>query len=269
MANEPILFLKLGGSLITDKHTPRRALTNVLDRLAGEIAGVVRSNPGLRLLLGHGSGSFGHVAARKHNTRQGVHSSSGWLGFAEVWHEAATLNKIVMHHLHAAGLPAIAFPPSAGLSSSGGRVTSWNVAPLRGALDAGLIPVVYGDVVFDEVLGGTIFSTEDLFSHLAAFFQPRLIGLAGLEKGVWADFPDCTRLVEKITPANFPEIAPALGGSAAADVTGGMAGKVSEMLALVERFPETAVFVFSGVETGFVARFLEGELPPGTRVTAK
>lgn len=265
---EQILFLKLGGSLITDKHTPRQALDDVLTRLSAEIAAAFQADPGLHLVLGHGSGSFGHVAARKYRTREGVSGPAGWQGFAEVWREAAALNQIVMRHLHAAGLPALAFPPSAGLLSADGRVSAWNTGPLHRALEVGLLPVIYGDVVFDEIRGGTIFSTEDLFANLAQDFHPRRIGLAGLERGVWADFPACTTLVDRITPANFSAIASALGGSAATDVTGGMSSKVLEMLHLVERFPETEGFIFSGAQAGFVARFLSGDLPPGTLIAA-
>ncbi len=45
----------------------------------------------------------------------------------------------------------------------GQQVESWNLAPITKALRSGLIPVVYGDVVFDQDLGGTILSTEELF----------------------------------------------------------------------------------------------------------
>lgn len=55
------------------------------------------------------------------------------------------------------------------------------------ALANGILPVVYGDVVFDEVRGGTILSTEDLFQHLAHQLHPERVLLAGLEAGVWAD----------------------------------------------------------------------------------
>lgn len=266
--NLKTLFLKLGGSLITDKQIPRTVRHDVLARLAGEIALAYTSTPSLRLVLGHGSGSFGHVAARKHQTRQGVTNAAGWAGFAEVWREAAELNQIVMRYLHQAGLPAMAFPPSAGLVSADSQVVSWNIEPLKKALTAGLLPVVYGDVVFDQVRGGTIFSTEDVFSHLAGEFAPSWIGLAGLETGVWKDFPSCSELVERITPAIFPEIRAVLGGSAATDVTGGMESKVNEMLNLVTRLPGSQVFIFSGVPAGNVAGFLSGDFPPGTRIAA-
>jgi isopentenyl phosphate kinase len=129
-------------------------------------------------------------------------------------------------------------------------VLEWNLYPLESALARGLLPVVYGDVVFDKDLGGTIFSTEDLFEHLAAVLRPRRLLLAGLQPGVWADFPTCTRLLEEIAPHNLPEILPAIGGSAAPDVTGGMASKVSQSLELAQRFPGLQVRIFSGLESG-------------------
>ena len=160
-------FLKLGGSLITDKQHAHTTRLEVLKRLAGEIAAAFDRDPGLRLLLGHGSGSFGHVPAKEFATRQGVQGEREWHGFTEVWYQASELNRLVIHALHAEGLPAMAFPPSAMVIAQEAKVLSWDLSPLHSALQAGLLPVVYGDVVFDTRRGGTILSTEDLFDHLA------------------------------------------------------------------------------------------------------
>ena len=46
-----------------------------------------------RVILGHGSGSFGHVAAAKHGTIKGVSGPSQWLGFCEVSDAASRLNR--------------------------------------------------------------------------------------------------------------------------------------------------------------------------------
>jgi len=80
-------------------------------------------------------------------------------------------------------------------------------------------PVVYGDVIFDTVWGGTILSTEDLFAHLARQLRPTRLLLAGIEMGVWVDYPINSQLIKEITPHNLSEVAPALEGSAATDVT--------------------------------------------------
>ena len=56
-----LIFLKLGGSLLTDKTGTEALRADTLQRLAAEIAAARAADPQLRLVLGHGSGSFGHV----------------------------------------------------------------------------------------------------------------------------------------------------------------------------------------------------------------
>lgn len=244
--------------MITVKTQPRTPRLDVLARLAEEISVIWRQNPGSHLIIGHGAGSFGHVSAKKYGTRQGVHTAEEWLGFAEVWWDASALNRLVMEALRAAGLPVIALPPSASVIARDGQVERWDLAPLKAALQAGLLPVVFGDVIFDSLRGGTILSTEDLFTYLARQLHPNRLLLAGIEMGVWADYPLNTKLVLEITPQNLGEVAPALGGSAATDVTGGMASKVQEMLSLVEEIPGLEVLIFSGERPDLVREALCG-----------
>lgn len=254
-----LILLKLGGSLITDKTRPYSPRLDVLKRLAVEIAEARCAAPGLSLVLGHGSGSFGHTAAKKHGTRQGVHSPQGWDGFSEVWWQASQLNRYVMQSLREAGIPALALAPVSGVIAREGRVAHWNLTPLKSALCAGLLPVIYGDVVFDEARAGTILSTEDLFEHLALQLRPQRILLAGLEQAVWADFPANTRRVGTITPASFQSLAARVGSSHGADVTGGMESKVRQMLELVQKISGLQAQIFSAEIPGNLGRALAGE----------
>lgn len=267
MPAKELVLLKLGGSLITDKDSPLTPRPAVLERLAGEIASARRQRPDMQLIIGHGSGSFGHVAGKKHGTRQGVTTLAGWLGFLEVWQAARALNAIVLQALQAAGLPVIAMPPSAAVTANAMQVLRWDLGPLRAALRAGLIPLINGDVIFDEALGGTILSTEDLFLHLARQLAPQRILLAGLETGVWADFPTCSQLIARITPQNFQEARQRIGGSASVDVTGGMLEKVESMLSLCEAVDGLETQIFSGSSPGTLLEALLGARP-GTTLAA-
>ena len=256
------VFIKLGGSLITDKEQPRTPRLDKLKSLAVQIAAVRARDPNLLLLIGHGSGSFGHVAAKKYATRDGVKNPEYqyWYGFTEVGHEAAALNKIVMDALRQAKLPALAVSPSGSVIAQDGIVKVWNLRPIKHALKNGIIPVVYGDVVFDEVRGGTILSTEDLFMHLAWKMRPQRILLAGLEDGIYADFPARKHKVKSVTPESFKNIKSSVGASASTDVTGGMSSKVQQMVSLVEEIPDISVQLFSGIEDGHLERVLKGEV---------
>ncbi len=273
-----IVLLKLGGSLITDKDTPYTPRLDKLKELALEIKTVLDSNPELLLILGHGSGSFGHVAAKKHGTRDGLTDPKGlkrplgsdaeyWKGFAEVRFQAAELNRYVMESLFNAGVLAISFPPSSSMVSDDRKVIHHNILAIRKAIDVHLLPVVYGDVAFDEKLGGTILSTEDVFTFLVEQFSPSRILLAGIEAGVWEDFPARTKLVKQIQLSDYEKMRAGIGGSASTDVTGGMKAKVEEMLALIQRTNGLTAQIFSAEEHGFLERALRGE-NVGTLLTA-
>jgi isopentenyl phosphate kinase len=254
-----ITLLKLGGSLITDKVRPRTLRPKTLTRLAKEIAAALQEQPSMRLIIGHGAGSFAHVSAERHKTRQGVKTPAQWRGFAEVWWDAATLNRLVMESLRDTGLPTISLPPSAVVIARDGEVLSWDLGPLKSALSVGLTPVIHGDVIFDTQRGGTILSTEDLFAHLARQFHSKRILLAGIEPGVWEDFPVCSRLIPKITSQNFENIASSLGRSEAPDVTGGMESKVKQCLLLTQDIPELEIEIFSGDEPDTLLDVLLGD----------
>jgi isopentenyl phosphate kinase len=260
-----LTFLKLGGSLITDKHTPRTPRPGVLARLMAEMAEARAARPDLQIVLGHGSGSYGHVEAKKYGTRAGVRTPEGWRGFAEVQHAAGLLNHLVADAAHAAGLPIVNFPPSASARCHNGVIETMALDPIRAALGHDLIPLVFGDVALDDIRGGTIVSTEDVFRYLAVHLKPERILLAGSDAGVLTHWPDGD-VIPEITSA---EALSGLTGSHAADVTGGMAGKVREMLALARDLPGVEIRIFSGEAVGLVRAALTGEATPGTLIRAK
>lgn len=257
---DELIFLKLGGSLLTDKTATEALRGDVVARLAAEIATAYAQRPGLRLVLGHGSGSFGHVAGARHGTRQGVRGAAAWRGFAEVSDAAARLNRHVVAALLAAGVPAVGLPPSASAEVVDGRIVHLADSPVRAALDAGLLPVVFGDVAFDAARGGTIISTEEVLDYLAQALRPRWLLLAGETPGV-LDLDG--QVIPRITRATLPDVLPALGGSRGTDVTGGMASKVAAMLDLVDGLSGLTVRIFSGLEPGLLTTLL---LDPTTSV---
>lgn len=253
-----LVFLKLGGSLITDKNTAHTARLDVIERISTEIVRGLKRYPDMRLLIGHGSGSFGHMAARKYGTRDGVFTTEGWLGFAEVWNEAKALNQVVMDQLVKAGIPAIAFPPCAQVKTRSHDIIEWNTSQLAATLANQLTPVIYGDVVFDDEIGGTILSTEEQFEFLSSVLRPARILLAGVEAGIWKDFPKRKEFYPLITPENIKEVKAHLAPSESPDVTGGMVSKVESMLRLVEDGRCREVCIFSGLEADRIFETLGG-----------
>ena len=253
MTHNEVIFLKLGGSLITDKTAVESVRTDVLERMALEIRDARLSRPNLQLVVGHGSGSFGHVAAARYGTRQGVRTREEWRGFAEVSDSAARLNSLVRKAFLDVGVPALTLQPSASAHCSNGEIISLASKPIELALAAGLVPVVHGDVAFDDVQGGAIISTEEILTYLAPIFRPKWLLLAGETRGVLGPNGE---LVPLINHQNINQIQASLAGSRGTDVTGGMQSKVMDMLELVGEHPHISVRIFSGLETGLLRRVL-------------
>lgn len=268
MKNNQIIFLKLGGSLITDKDKPLTPRIDVIEGFAAEIAEAIQRKGDFHLVIGHGSGSFGHATADQFQTHLGGQGEAYWRGFAEVWRAARELNQIMIDLLYKAGLPVVAFPPSAGLISEDKHLASWDTNPIKIALSHGLIPVVHGDVIFDLEIGGTIFSTEQVFLYLAKVLHPSKILLASLDKGVYKKTKKSKKIIPLITPKNYASLLSTLSGSQSIDVTGGMQSKVSLMLSLVEELPELQVQIFSGSKPGNIKKALCGE-QLGTMITSQ
>ena len=238
-----VVFIKLGGSLITDKQAAARYRPDVVREFGRMLQLTLTEHPNLRVLLGHGSGSFGHIPAARHGTRQGVAGERQWRGYTEVARAASRLNQRVWQDLSDCDLPVISCPPSASAICSDGRLREMSWLTLRAALARGLVPLIFGDVALDERRGGTIVSTEELFAFLARPLSARTLLLLGDEPGV---LDAGNALIPRLTPVNFPKLAAELGGSAGVDVTGGMLGKVKAMLALVAQLPELSVRIMSG-----------------------
>jgi len=263
-----VIFLKLGGSAITDKTRQATARVEVIRRIAQEIRRARQQQPALKLVLGHGSGSFGHFAAKKF----GFGESGNWRAYAETGAAAARLTRLVTEIFLAEDVPVVALPPSASARCREGALIELATTPIRTALAHDLVPLVHGDVAFDETRQMTIASTEMIFAYLAPLLQPTRIILAGIVEGVFTADPlqdASARLIREITPENFSQVESQLRGSYGVDVTGGMIAKVKSMLALAQRMPTLRVQILSAMRAGVIERaLLEEDWQAGTVIRA-
>lgn len=254
-----LTFLKLGGSVITDKQGREAPDLPLIKRLAAEIRAARDQQPGQRLIIGHGSGSFGHPYAARYGIHRGLAPDADWAGFAQTSAAALRLNRIVVDALLAANLPAFALQPSATISTAAGRVVTWQTDPLALALERGLIPVIHGDVAFDTVQGSAIASTEALFAYLtlhSPLVPDRLI-LVG-EDAVYTADPRCNPAAQPIpliTAATITTVLAGAGASHAVDVTGGMRSKLELMWQLIQARPTLTVQLI-GPHPGLLTRAL-------------
>ena len=262
---QELIFIKLGGSLITDKRKRETPRPRIITSIAQEIRSFLDSSKDVALLLGHGSGSYGHWEATNYNTLTGIETSHQWRGFARVSAAASRLNRLVVDTFLKVGVPVLSMQPSASIDSKAGIILEYNTQNIRNCLTHELIPLIFGDVAFDRSRGGTIFSTEALFAYLTPIFQPAHIILLGNAPGV---LNNQGHLIPKITPLNYKEMEQHLHGSKYTDVTGGMADKVKLMVDLVKIYPDLKVHILSGTQSGILKQtLLERTFNAGTLIS--
>lgn len=213
--------LKLGGSVVTEKDTPETVDAGALGRAAEAVATI----PG-RVVVVHGGGSFGH----HHAAEYGVSSTEGTDddGAIRAIHGAMKrLNGAVVEALVEAGVSALPVHPLSAATRAADGELRLDTGPTAAMLGERFVPVLHGDAVVHADAGATIVSGDELVVALASTLDADRVGVCSSVPGVYdAD----GEVVDRI--GAFGDVADAVGASDSTDVTGGMAGKVRELLSL-------------------------------------
>jgi isopentenyl phosphate kinase len=228
------VILKLGGSAITDKTAEATPKTEVINRLAEEIKRADLDN----LIVVHGGGSFGHPAAAKYALKEGYKEDrSQKFGYAETHHMMTVLNGLVMDALIWHEIPAISIAPSSCFVTENGKIKYFDETILKSYAKMAFTPVLYGDPVMDEKMGFTILSGDQLVAYLAIKYKAEKIVIGADTDGIFDSDPKtnpAAKPYKHLTLAELKQIQPKLGKAAGKDVTGGMAGKIAELIPAVE-----------------------------------
>jgi len=256
-------ILKIGGSVITDKKGELAARTQVIDRLASEIQ---KANP-RNLIVVHGGGSFGHPTAQEYAIKDGLKNPSQIIGFAQTHHLMTVLNGLVMDSLIVHEVPAVSVTASSCVTTENGRINHFEDAALRMLLKIGVMPVLYGDAVLDSELGFTIVSGDQLVSTLAARLNVERIIMGVDVDGLFDSDPKndkSARIFTHLTLSEVKRIQGTINKPTSNDVTGGMFGKIAELLPAVEE--GIPVLIANATKPNLVYRVLRGEKVEGTLI---
>lgn len=222
-----------------------------------EIAEELAAHREIALVLVHGAGSCGHPEARRYRINEGL-AGDNVPGVYETHTAVSNLNTAVVTALRDAGVEAIAVHPFDLCLAEDGRLVSFETRHIAEMTEHGIVPVLHGDVVMDRLRGSCIVSGDQLVTRLAAALGSRRVGLATDVPGVLANDTVVPR-IDRATAATLD-----VGGSGKTDVTGGMRGKIAELLALADAGIESHIFHVSKI-----SRFLDGTEHGGTTITTK
>lgn len=224
-----ILILKLGGSIVTLKYLNRPAIRRLHVK---KIASVIAKNYDPKkhaLILIHGAGSFGHLHAYTHGLVLGTKDHPKKT-FRAVENQSldAYLNSEITRIFIQAGLPVVGMPTRTLVTNTLGKIASFETQSITTAINAGAIPLLHGDMVFDTAWGLSICSGDVLIAQLTSLIQVEKVFFASDVDGIFTKDPHRFKNATLIKNTSLNEIIQGslkLGKSHNKDVTGGLSKK--------------------------------------------
>ncbi|WP_458454774.1 isopentenyl phosphate kinase [Methanobrevibacter sp.] len=263
-----MIILKIGGSILTNKDSKTSEVDAVsLKRIASEIKKSLDSSD-KELIIVHGAGSFGHPPAKKHRIGEDFDKSQypiKRLGFCEIQNEVKKLNMYICEEFIKQGIPTIAIPASSFITAANKRITNGNLDLFKNYLHKGFVPVIYGDVVLDDDLEFCVISGDQIIQYLAVNLNPEKVILGTDVDGVYNKNPkthDDALFFDKFSSLKDLDT---LEGTTNVDVTGGMVGKIKELLYLADLGIESKI-INAEVEDN-IFKVLENKKVKGTVIS--
>lgn len=241
----PVL-LKIGGSVLTNEEGIN---IDEIRRVASEIASAwFKTNENIAIV--HGAGSCGHPEADKYKINDHNNSMRNSKGMYATHRAVMQLNKVFLESLFEENVPIVPITPLSMTITEDARIKVFNLGAITRAFMNSMVPVLHGDVVFDDKWGVRILSGDQIIVYLASVFSPTRVGMATNVNGVYLDGVK----LDRVTDNNVNKVLgqPMISGKKH-DVTGGMPGKIKELCGLPER-----TLIFNGTIKYNINDFLTG-----------
>src|SRR6267378_5437344 len=255
-----VTILKLGGSAITDKARDCTPDIPAIQHMADQL-----SDYDSPLVLIHGGGSYAHPFVTRSGIGGGLRDRSQLSSISETEFYLGQLTRIICASLLWRNKLPVPLHPMSFATLDKGRVKKIMLDPIRKSLGAGLIPLLHGDLVFDESRGIGVLSGDRIASLVGNKLGASRVLLGSDVDGVYTQnpktFPSAT-LSTEVTSKNFRPVLNASRGPSG-DATGGMGEKVRQALQMAKNGCEC--YIFNLRERNSLRKILQGEKMVGTR----
>lgn len=270
MTNKKITVLKLGGSLLTDKSTPCKVRNRVLDSVASELKECFNSGLIESLVLIHGVGSFGHPPVIKYKLYAGFNDVNQLINLSKTQLIVSKFRLMIVESLEKAGIPVNLMYPSSLLIGKSGRISEFMFKALIGFLSIGMVPLLGGDMMYDEEIGFSICGGDVLAVYIARELEADRLIYATEVSGVYDKDPKIfsdALMLNEININEIEKLTQRMEESNKRDTTELMKGKLLSILPaknLIER--GLKVSILSMLIPNTLKEYLEGNENHATRI---
>lgn len=257
---KPLYILKIGGSVATFKNLPG---FSVQEKLLKKIAKSIKkslSQKKFDLILLHGAGAGGHQLAQKYNLKKGALTEKSLYGSLESRIVNQKLNLAITEIFLKEGLKIATVHTASAVIYKNNKFKKINYEIIVETLKQGCIPMLYGEMVFDEKLKMAICSGDVIVAHLSKKLKVKKIFFASDINGIFTEDPHLNKkakLIEEIELNKIKEKSK-IGKSHNTDTTGGLLGKIKNIAQSNNSNLET-VEIFNGFQSENFEKILLGK----------
>ena len=162
-ADRGVILLKLGGGLLTDKNKPFSIREDVVKSAVKQITDATE-----KIILVHGGGSFGHPLAKKYSISDGLDTTipNQILGVAETHHSMIKFNSYLIEQFLERNYPVLSIQTSSIFIKDSEVISTKSLDVIETALDLGIMPILYGDIILDKQGSFSIISGDQIILAL-------------------------------------------------------------------------------------------------------
>ena len=233
MIKKNLIILKIGGSVITDKKNDNEKINKKnLQRISHEIS-LAQKEKNFALIIIHGVGPFGHKLAKQFNLQEGYQNKLQIKALSKISVSLRKLNTEVEIYLKKEKINTISFKQSSAWLLENKRLLNADLSVIEKYLGFDIVPILHGDVLMDTKLGFSVLSGDQIVSYLAKKLNAKKVIIGTDVDGVFDNDQKLDKNAKLIREFNIQHKNNSiLKGSTSTDVTGGMKGKVDELIEL-------------------------------------
>ena len=263
-------ILKIGGSVLTKKNVQRPSVRKkLLQEIVKNLKTLLASEQNIRLILIHGAGSGGHTIAHTYNLSNGVYNDPHKrIGALKVRRANQILNEKIFSTFLDYDIPVIPLHSGSLLATRKGNITYFSHTIIDLCFKNKSIPLLYGEMVFDEESGMSVCSGDLIAFYLAEKYNASRVLFASDVEGIYSEDPFKNKNASLIKDSSLKDLVKnkniTLSGSHNIDVTGGIYNKIQSLKNNISPSIQD-VIIFNGLRPENFLHITKKN-PPGTKI---
>ncbi|MHA1171598.1 MAG: isopentenyl phosphate kinase [Candidatus Heimdallarchaeota archaeon] len=270
MTAEDLIVLKLGGSLLTDKSTAYKLREKVMKAVAVEIKECIDLGLIKTLVIVHGVGSFGHPPVLKYNLHKGFRSKDQLISMSKTQQIVNEFRTTIATIFLEEGIPINLMHASSMIVGDKMVINDYNFNSLKGFLSLGMVPLIGGDMMYDNNMGFSVCSGDQIAVVLSRVLHAKQLLFATDVSGVFDKDPKSdeeAHLLREINVNEIEQLFSKQNETGKTDASGKMRGKILSLALIKDQIQEGLdVVILSMNKKGVLKNYLKGQESELTKI---